>query len=192
MAELEKSQDTDSSTDTVTEEDPPKEDEPQASGSGSALVPDYESTRFAKQSRAEKKARKMMSKLGLKPVTGISRITMRKSRNILFVINKPDVFKSPDGETYIVFGEAKVEDMSQQAQVAAAEKLKGIKPAGGDAPASTSNDTGDSDEEVDGTGIEDKDIDLVMSQANCNRTKAIKALRNNGNDIVNAIMELTM
>ena len=37
-----------------------------------------------------------------------------------------------------------------------------------------------------------KDIELVMSQANVSRSKAVKALKNNGNDIVNAIMELTM
>ena len=46
----------------------------------------------------------------------------------------------------------------------------------------------DDDEEVDAEGVEDKDIDLVMSQANVSRSKAVKALKNNANDIVNAIM----
>lgn len=49
-----------------------------------------------------------MSKLGLKPVHGVTRITIRKSKSILFVINRPDVFKSPASDIYIVFGEAKV------------------------------------------------------------------------------------
>merc|ERR1712136_539297 len=71
----------------------------------------------SKQSRSEKKARKAMSKLGLKAVTGINRVTIRKSKNILFVINKPDVMKSPASDTYIVFGEAKIEDLSQQASL---------------------------------------------------------------------------
>ena len=71
----------------------------------------------AKQSRGEKKARKIMSKLGLKQVAGVSRVTIRKSKNILFVINKPDVYKNPASDTYIVFGEAKIEDLSQQAQI---------------------------------------------------------------------------
>lgn len=62
----------------------------------------------AKQSRSEKKARKAMSKLGLKSVSGVKRVTIRKSKNILFVINKPDVYKSPASDTFIVFGEAKV------------------------------------------------------------------------------------
>lgn len=44
------------------------------------------------------------------------------------------------------------------------------------------------EEEVDETGVEEKDVDLVMSQANVSRAKAVKALRNNQNDIVNAIM----
>merc|ERR1711862_82390 len=50
--------------------------------------------------------------------------TIRKFKNILFVINKPDVYKNPASDTYIVFGEAKIEDLSQQAQMQAAEKFK--------------------------------------------------------------------
>merc|ERR1712127_48150 len=92
------------------------------------------------QSRAEKKARKAMSKLGLKPQAGINRVTMRKSKNIIFVIGKPDVYKSPASDTYIVFGEAKVEDLSHQAQMAAAEEE-------------------DDGEEEDATGVEEKDIE---------------------------------
>ena len=49
----------------------------------------------SKQSRSEKKSRKAMQKLGMKPVPGIMRVTVKKSKNILFVISKPDVFKSP-------------------------------------------------------------------------------------------------
>ena len=36
--------------------------------------------------------------------------------------------------------------------------------------------------------MEAKDIELVMSQAGVSRNKAVRALRNNQNDIVNAIM----
>ena len=83
----------------------------------------------AKQSRGEKKARKIMSKLGLKQILGVNRVTIRKSKNLLFVINKPDVYKNPASDTYIIFGEAKIEDLSQQAQVAAAEKFKNTDPS---------------------------------------------------------------
>lgn len=56
-----------------------------------------------------------MSKLGLRQVTGVTRVTIRKSKNILFVITKPDVYKSPASDTYIVFGEAKVSSLLCQA-----------------------------------------------------------------------------
>jgi len=79
-----------------------------------------------KQTRAEKKARKAIAKLGLRPIQGILRVTIRKSKNILFVIQKPDVYKSPASDTYIVFGEAKIEDLSQRAQIAAANQFKNI------------------------------------------------------------------
>lgn len=62
----------------------------------------------AKQSRSEKKARKAITKLGLKQITGVSRVSIRKSKNILFIISRPDVYKSPASDMYIVFGEAKV------------------------------------------------------------------------------------
>jgi len=153
----------------------------------------------AKQSRGEKKARKIMSKLGLKQVTGVSRVTIRKSKNILFVINKPDVYKNPASDTYIVFGEAKIEDLTQQAQMEAAQKFKAAEvpqptemgATGTTGPAAIPEEDED-DGEVDEAGVEDKDIELVMSQANVSRSKAVKALKNNANDIVNAIMELTM
>ena len=44
------------------------------------------------------------------------------------------------------------------------------------------------EEDVDASGVEPKDIELVMSQANVSKSKAVKALKNNDNDIVNAIM----
>ena len=75
---------------------------------GATASPD--GTSKGKQSRSEKKARKAIIKLGLnKPYPGITRVTIRKSKNILFVITNPEVYKSPASETYIVFGEAKVD-----------------------------------------------------------------------------------
>jgi len=150
-----------------------------------------------KQSRGEKKARKIMSKLGLKQITGVNRVTIRKSKNILFVITKPDVYKNPASDTYIVFGEAKIEDLSQQAQMAAAEKFKAPEVPSVSEIHTATNLAGtiqeeDTDEEVDATGVEEKDIELVMGQANVSRAKAIKALKKTENDIVNAIMDLTM
>lgn len=41
---------------------------------------------------------------------------------------------------------------------------------------------------MDDGGLEQKDIELVMAQANVSRAKAVRALKHNKNDIVNAIM----
>ncbi|XP_036103282.1 NAC-alpha domain-containing protein 1 [Molossus molossus] len=168
----------------------------QAPASGSE-----ETAAKAKQSRSEKKARKAMSKLGLRQVQGVTRITIQKSKNILFVIAKPDVFKSPASDTYVVFGEAKIEDLSQQVHRAAAEKFKvpteptTLVPESVPGPRvkpECEEDQGEEEEEVDEAGLELRDIELVMAQANVSRAKAVRALRDNQSDIVNAIMELTM
>ncbi len=46
-------------------------------------------------------------------------------------------------------------------------------------------------EDVDMTGVNAKDVDLVISQARCTKADAVNALKDNDNDIVNAIMQLT-
>ncbi|XP_068592592.1 uncharacterized protein nacad [Cebidichthys violaceus] len=175
----------------LEEPEPLRPSEPQ-----SISFPD-EGLNRPKQSRSEKKARKAMSKLGLKPVHGVTRITIRKSKSILFVISRPDVFKSPASDIYIVFGEAKIEDLSQQAHKAAAEKFKvpvTSSPLAPPVPPSLTikEESEEEEEEVDEGGLEQRDIELVMAQANVSRAKAVRALKHNKNDIVNAIMELTM
>ncbi|XP_044504980.1 nascent polypeptide-associated complex subunit alpha-like protein 1 isoform X1 [Mangifera indica] len=146
----------------------------------------------SKQSRSEKKSRKAMLKLGMKPIPGVSRVTVKKSKNILFVISKPDVFKSPTSETYIVFGEAKIEDLSSQLQTQAAEQFKAPPPNLTSVASKPESSTMTQDEEeVDETGVEPKDIELVMTQAGVSRSRAVKALKSAEGDIVSAIMELT-
>lgn len=112
---------------------------------------------------------------------------------ILFVISKPDVFKSPASDTYIIFGEAKIEDLSAQAQTAAASQFLHPEPETiEEKPEPAIIEEEDEDEELDAEGLNPKDIDLVMTQASVTRTKAIRALRKSSGDIVSAIMELTM
>ncbi|KAB0355878.1 hypothetical protein FD754_000034, partial [Muntiacus muntjak] len=146
-------------------------------------------------SRSEKKTWKAMSKLGHRQFTWATRVTIRKSKNILFVITKPDVCKSPALDNYIVLGEAKMEDLSQQAQLAAAEKFKLKGEAISNIQENTQTPTVQEEsekEEVDETGVEVKDIEFVMSQAHVSRAKVVRALKKDSNDTVNAIMELTM
>mmetsp|Transcript_9330 Transcript_9330/g.16509 ORF Transcript_9330/g.16509 Transcript_9330/m.16509 type:complete len:189 (-) Transcript_9330:158-724(-) len=145
-----------------------------------------------KQNRSEKKSRKAVSKLGMKPVPGITRVTIKKSKNILFVIASPDVHKSPNSDTYIVFGEAKVEDLSAQAQASAAQQMTTGGMDTKDESAAKEPVVEEVDDgEVDETGVEAKDIDLVMSQVSCSRSKAVAALKANNSDIVEAIMQLS-
>ncbi|ENH65505.1 Nascent polypeptide-associated complex subunit alpha [Fusarium oxysporum f. sp. cubense race 1] len=158
--------------------------------------------------RNEKKARKALEKLHLTRIPGITRVTLRRPKNILFVINNPEVYKSPNSNTYIVFGEAKIEDVNAAAQQAAAAQLASAnaedhsghnhgEPSKAAETAEEKKDKEDEeeeeeddDEEVDASGLEDKDIELVMTQANVSRNKAVKALKENDNDIVNSIMAL--
>ncbi|XP_013586724.1 PREDICTED: nascent polypeptide-associated complex subunit alpha-like protein 1 [Brassica oleracea var. oleracea] len=148
----------------------------------------------SKQSRSEKKSRKAMLKLGMKPITGVSRVTIKKSKNIMFVISKPDVFKSPASDTYVIFGEAKIEDLSSQIQSQAAEQFKAPDLSNVVSQGESSSSAAviqDDDEEIDEDGVDAKDVELVMTQAGVTRPKAVKALKAADGDIVTAIMELT-
>merc|ERR1712205_145653 len=159
---------------------------------------DGESGNKGKQCRAEKKSRKAMQKLGMKPVGGIIRVTVKKSKNILFVIKEPDVFKtSADNPkspaTYVVFGKAEIEDLSAQATSAAVEQFKAptsMEVGGDDAPKNEILDADDDGDEDPGD-LDENDIELVVKQAGVSKAKAIKALKQNDNDVVNAIMALS-
>ncbi|KAK1277552.1 hypothetical protein QJS04_geneDACA003642 [Acorus gramineus] len=120
----------------------------------------------SKQSRSEKKSRKAMLKLGMKPIPGVSRVTVKKSKN------------------------AKIEDLSSQLQTQAAEQFKAPDLSHMAKPESSAMLAQD-DEDVDETGVEPKDIELVMTQAGVSRSKAVRALKAADGDIVTAIMELT-
>lgn len=136
-----------------------------------------------------------LSKLGLKPIAGVSRVTIRKSKNILFVVKSPEVLKSPNSDTFIVFGEATIDDLSSSRLNAAAEKMASeaaVQPPAAEgaveAEAPAASDVKESDEPLDESGLEAKDIELVMSQAGVSRAAAVGALKKSNGDIVNAIM----
>ena len=105
--------------------------------------------------------------------------------------------------TSSIFGEAKIEDLSSQLSDHALKNM--AQPgdpdphAGHNHPAEGSGkpiegadekkeeEEEDDGEEVDDTGLEAKDIELVMAQASVSRKKAVKALKENDNDIVNSM-----
>merc|ERR1712193_600591 len=144
-----------------------------------------------KQSRAERKTKKAMMKLGLAPVDGINRVVLRKDKTLLFVVPNPEVFRK--GDTWVVLGEARVEDPNQRArEMAAAKVAENIQPKTKTEQVQATITEEDEETDVPADGVEEKDIELVMQQAACTRAKAISALKSNSNDIVNAIMELTL
>ncbi len=146
-----------------------------------------------KLNRAEKKARKAMLKLGMKPVEGCFRVAVKRSKSVLFAITNPDVYKNTAGDTYVIFGEAKVDDLAAAAQASAAKQFTHA-PEVAKVPASSfeGSKLDEIDESaVDDTGLDAKDIELIMSQVNCTRGKAVAALRTAKGDIVEAIMQLS-
>mmetsp|Transcript_14104 Transcript_14104/g.26386 ORF Transcript_14104/g.26386 Transcript_14104/m.26386 type:complete len:329 (+) Transcript_14104:109-1095(+) len=147
--------------------------------------------------RAERKSRRMMEKLGMKRVPGISQCTIKMGgRQGIFTISKPDVFEK--NGSYVVFGEARqgggfpgarAPPSAQEQQAQAVQQLAAnAGEAGVEEPPKIEEVE---EEAVDESGVEAKDIDLVISQAGCSRAKAVKALKDNDGDLVNAIMSLT-
>lgn len=153
--------------------------------------------------RNEKKARKMMQRLGMNPVQGIERATFKTGgQGGYFFIDKPDVYSLAGGKgsTYVIFGEAKQGGNMQQQQAAMAQaqaqaamaqqqQAAGMMPSVAEEGVEIEELTGEG--AVDESGVEAKDIDLIMSQGGCSRAAAVKALKENDNDLVNAIMSLT-
>eukprot|EP00002_Diphylleia_rotans_P017708 TRINITY_DN3436_c0_g1_i2.p2 TRINITY_DN3436_c0_g1~~TRINITY_DN3436_c0_g1_i2.p2 ORF type:complete len:193 (-),score=49.28 TRINITY_DN3436_c0_g1_i2:241-819(-) len=145
-----------------------------------------------RQTKGEKKARKAMGKLGLRAVPGITRVTFRKGKSLLFVIAHPDVLKAPTGDTYVVFGEVKVEDLSAQQAARAAEALKAesAAPAAAAAPAPVAAAESADAADADATGLSEDDIQTIMAQSSSTRAQAIAALRAANGDIVNALLNV--
>eukprot|EP01089_Gocevia_fonbrunei_P017410 TRINITY_DN563_c0_g1_i1.p1 TRINITY_DN563_c0_g1~~TRINITY_DN563_c0_g1_i1.p1 ORF type:complete len:219 (-),score=90.25 TRINITY_DN563_c0_g1_i1:179-835(-) len=189
--------------DVTEDSDMPSLETAPAAPAAVASTEEAAQTGKAKQSKSEKKSRKAIAKLGMKPVPGIIRVTVKKAKSILFVISSPDVYKSPASDTYVVFGEAKIEDFSGQNLSDTVGGLDALAGAGGDATFGAPTEEPPALEQVEGAsteapaggdedGVAAKDIELVMSQTSVSRAQAIAALKKSNGDIVGAIMQLTM
>merc|ERR1712018_679431 len=124
------------------------EEDPQAGGDAEDAA--------GKQTRAQKKMMKAMSKLNLKHVPGIMKVVMRRKGNILFSIHGGEVYKAPGSDTYIVFGEAQPEDLISASQRNAVKNI--TKAAEAPKPAIIEEDPAaeEDDEQVDAEGVEEK------------------------------------
>ncbi|EEQ40122.1 putative nascent polypeptide-associated complex subunit alpha [Clavispora lusitaniae] len=159
-------------------------------------------------SKNEKKARELIKKLNLKQIKGISRVTFKQRGNILYAIDQPDVYRSAAG-TYVVFGEAKVDDLNQRLAEAQAAQQSGAEAASteqetvdkspeaitADLQKASLNEKKEEEEEeegeVDESGLDSNDIDIIVEQTQVSRAKAVSALRKHKGDMVNAIMDLS-
>ena len=152
----------------------------------------------AKIQKGEKKARKVLAKLGMKNLQGTTRVTLRKKDGYIFVINNPTVMRSgEDGNSFAVFGEIQIDDPNarmqmQKAQEMAAQAKAAAAATGAAAKDATPKDSGAGDgEAVDETGVSAEHIGMVMEHVQCSRAEAVKALKENNNDMVSAVMSLT-
>eukprot|EP01147_Barroeca_monosierra_P000720 gene718-4013_t len=180
----------------VEDQDDPDDNVPDLEEAPADADDEGDSDPSSKQSRSEKKARKALSKLGLVPVENIERVAIRKTKNVLFVFQKPDVLKAPGSDTFIIFGEAKFEDLSQSAMMNAAEKLvKQQKTQQAPAPeapveVNTKGVEADDKDTASDIGVSEKDVGVVANQAKVSREKAIETLKKHNGDIVGALMGL--
>mmetsp|Transcript_1101 Transcript_1101/g.2412 ORF Transcript_1101/g.2412 Transcript_1101/m.2412 type:complete len:93 (-) Transcript_1101:1366-1644(-) len=65
-----------------------------------------------KQSRGEKKTKKALEGFGFQKILDISRIRFQKTKNVVFVITQPEIFKSAIHGSFLIFGEARMENFS--------------------------------------------------------------------------------
>jgi nascent polypeptide-associated complex subunit alpha len=161
--------------------------------------------------RNEKKARKSLLKLGLKPISSVKRITLRRGKAHVFAINDAEVFQNPADKSYVVFGTCQMENnglgplASGQGFGNMAGKMPSFPaPGGQDEEGNASEEKKVAIIEEDGVakeegseealpeGLDEKDVKIVMEQAKVSRSRAIAELVKQNNDIVNTIMELTM
>merc|ERR1719247_2013013 len=158
----------------------------------------------SKINKNEKKARKILNKVGLIGCSSVNRVTIKKSKDILFVFQIPDVYKIPDSDTYIIYGEARIEDVNTPNHADAVRKLNQLnqkkEKVNSESLDSLKKNRVNSEpeiekemqEEIDISGLDPNDIQMVIDQSGCTKLKAIEALKEADGDIVNAIMDMTM
>ena len=153
-----------------------------------------------KLNRGEKKARKALTKLGMKPFPGITRVTIKKRDGFIFMINDPEVLISGDnGNQFVCFGELKYDDPTQRFAQAEASRMaaeQAARAAGQGAAAAgapkENKKTADSNEPAESEeGLTPSHISMVQEHTSCTRNEAIRALRETNDDMINAVMKIS-
>ena len=144
--------------------------------------------------KAEKKVRKALSKLGMVPVEGVNRVTMKQKDSYILYVKEPEVFSSPQNpNSFIIFGELTFEDHEKKLTQEAIENLK---KEGEKLKTVTEKkeepkvEVVPEGEELSEEGLEKDVIETVMNEGKCSRQVAIKALRAHNGDPVEALLEV--
>ncbi|RNF20735.1 nascent polypeptide associated complex subunit [Trypanosoma conorhini] len=166
-------------------------------------VPTLEAAEVPQAAKPTKRYAKAMAKMGLKPEPNVVKVHIRKHGTLSFMVNQPELYRFPGTNTFLIFGEAQLGETGMEAQEAAARAVSGVVPetesrveevaataepseTAVPAPATEGADAEDAGD------LDEKEINVVMRQGLTDRAGAIRALKNNKGDIVNAILELTM
>ena len=139
-----------------------------------------------KINRAEKKMREALLKHNLTQLEGVTTVTMRRGAELVFTFSQPDVYYL--GDVYVVFGESNMPDAASSA----AAEISNVAETASEEQKADVHVQEEDDANVDTTGLEESDIQMVMDQAKCSKARAVKALRENNNDMVSAVMSLTV
>ena len=144
--------------------------------------------------KAEKKVRKALSKLGMVPVEGVNRVTMKQKDSYILYVKEPEVFSSPQNpNSFIIFGELTFEDHEKKLTQEAIENLK---KEGEKLKTVTEKkeepkvEVVQEGEELSEEGLEKDAIETVMNEGKCSRQAAIKALRAHNGDPVEALLDV--
>ena len=60
-------------------------------------------------SRGEKRTRKTLENFSFDKINEINHVRFKKSKNVNFSISRPEVFQSKTNDSFLIFGEAKIE-----------------------------------------------------------------------------------
>ena len=144
--------------------------------------------------KSEKKVRKALAKLGMTKIDGVNRVTLRQKDNYILIVKDPEVYTSQQTEnTYIIFGELTIDDPDRKLAKEEIEKMRTEGERVNPIVSAEKKETVeivDESEDVSDEGLDPASIETVMTEGNCNRQRAIKALRANEKDVVLSILSL--
>lgn len=141
-----------------------------------------------KASKGEKKFKKAIGKMGMKPVENIERVTLKTQKDFIMYIDNPEVVTTGTAGSYIIFGEAKFLDFSSQNANRMLEKMKETQAAKkAEGKAETIQEEAEEDETEDAGDLPEESIKTLIDYTSCSRAKAIKCLKKTNGDVVEAI-----